>query len=197
MRFASGLVFALAAACFALPSAAAAQPTASTLQATVAHLPAPAPAPQAFILSLAAFAVAGTTGRAKTRTMSLSKEYLFNGELYGPGEDIEVPEEFPDIDGETGDVIWPEGSKAARNQAKGRRNFSTPPSTGGVNTGEGASGGSEGGTISGKTREQLEELDRGKLEKLAERHGLTVTRGDGQDGAPLKGDFVDALSAAK
>jgi len=44
------------------------------------------------------------------------------------------------------------------------------------------------------TREQLEEMDKSKLEKLAQKRGLTVTRGDGAEGEPLKDDYITALA---
>lgn len=43
------------------------------------------------------------------------------------------------------------------------------------------------------TREQLEEKGKDQLIKLAEKANLTVTRADGEDGEPLKDDYIDAL----
>lgn len=46
------------------------------------------------------------------------------------------------------------------------------------------------------SREDLEELTVADLEKLATKRGVTVTRGDGEAGDPLKSDYVDALENA-
>ncbi len=46
------------------------------------------------------------------------------------------------------------------------------------------------------SREELEELTVADLEKLATKRGVTVTRGDGAEGDPLKSDYVDALEKA-
>lgn len=47
------------------------------------------------------------------------------------------------------------------------------------------------------TREQLAELERDELESLAKKRGVTVRRGDGEDGEPLKEDFVATLAGAR
>lgn len=72
---------------------------------------------------------------AKTKKVNLAGSYLFNGQTYGPGANVVVPADFPELD-KAGDVKHPEGSKAAANQARAR-SFSSAPNTGGVNTGEG------------------------------------------------------------
>jgi hypothetical protein len=46
------------------------------------------------------------------------------------------------------------------------------------------------------TREDLDALTKDELETLAEKRELTVTRGDGTEGDPLKADYVDALAAS-
>lgn len=46
------------------------------------------------------------------------------------------------------------------------------------------------------TRDELEELTVEKLEKLASKRDLTVTRGDGDEGDPLKSDYVEALATS-
>jgi hypothetical protein len=172
-----------------VPCAVQAQPVAqSTAPMTIkaqSTLPAPAPKAPLAPLSLLGFALVGATEKAKTKKVNLSRSYLFDNQTYGPGNDIVVPEGFPDIDGETGDVIWPEGTRAAANQARAR-SFSTPPNTGGVNTGENNSAASNTAELEGMTKEELQEE--------AEKRGLTVTRGDGGDGEPLKADYIKALS---
>lgn len=40
----------------------------------------------------------------------------------------------------------------------------------------------------------LSGLTKDQLVAMAERHGVEVTRADGEDGAPLKSDYVAALS---
>jgi hypothetical protein len=132
-----------------------------------------------------------------TKKVTLGKTYLFEGDSYGPGRDISVPENFPEIDGDTGDVIHEEGSPAARNAARAR-SFSSAPNTGGVNTGENQSGDASGGkprTVSGMTAAELEKKNVADLENLAVELGVPVERGDGKDGDPVKADYVAALSA--
>lgn len=128
-----------------------------------------------------------------TKKVDLTRTYLFGGDSYGPGKDIVVPEDFPDIDGETGDVIHEDGSPAARNAARAR-SFSTAPNTGGVNTGE--SGAHEGksatATVSGKTKAELEDMTVADLDALAVELGIPVDRKEGE-GDPLKSDYVRVL----
>lgn len=176
------LVALVPAVAHASPVVAPHSVSAAVVQA--APTPAPSPAPLA-PLALLGFAVAGATKEVKTRKMDLSRSYLFNGQTYGPGKDVVVPDDFPEIDGETGDVIWPEGTRAASNQARAR-SFSTPPNTGGVNTGEPQGGGTPASELEGMTKAELQEE--------AEKRGLTVTRGDGGDGEPRKEDYIKALS---
>jgi hypothetical protein len=173
-----------------VPRVAQAQPVAHPAPMTIsAQSPLPAPtAPVSLApLTLLGFALVGATEKttSKTRKMNLSRSYLFDNQTFGPGADVVVPDDFPDIDGETGDVIFPEGSKAAANQARAR-SFSTPPNTGGVNTGSPAGGGTPPSELEDMTKEELQEE--------AAKRGLTVTRGDGGDGEPLKADYVKALS---
>jgi hypothetical protein len=126
------------------------------------------------------------------RKVDLKGSYIFNGVTYGPGKAVSVPAEFPEIDGDTGDVIHPEGSKAAMGI---NRSFSTPANTGGVNTGETSAVTSVDQTkaekLEGKTKEQLQ--------KQAEKAGVTVTRvgddGQPEDGEPLKRDYVRVLAS--
>jgi hypothetical protein len=44
------------------------------------------------------------------------------------------------------------------------------------------------------TAAELSELSVAQLEKLADKRSVTVTRGDGEEGAPLKDDYVKALA---
>lgn len=143
-------------------------------------------------LSLVGIALMGAT-----KKVTLPRTYLFDNQTYGPGTDIEVPEEFPDID-DNGDVIFEEGSAAAKNAARART-FSSPPNTGGVKTGEEAAPAGPNDatvrTVSGKTKAQLESMKVDELDALAVEVGVPVERGDGQEGDPLKADYVKALSA--
>jgi hypothetical protein len=193
----------LVALCALLPVSrvASAAPVDRTVHAApVVHV-APVPAPRVPLapLSLLGFALVGATADAKTkaRKVNLSQSYIFDNLTYGPGIGIEVPEGFPELDA-AGDVIFPEGSAAARNQARAR-SFSSPPSSGGVNTGEGAP--NDTSTVSGKSVNELEAMTKGDLETLATDLGTTVVRqnedGDEVDGEPLKADYVRTLGAAK
>lgn len=133
--------------------------------------------------------------KSTSRQVNLSRPYMFNGTTYGPGRQVTVPSDFPEID-DQGDVVFEEGSRAAENRARVRR-FATAPNTGGVNTGEaggGAGGAGGGGTVSGYPRAQLEEMKKDELAAIAAEKGITVTRGDNADGEPRKDDYVEALS---
>ncbi len=141
-----------------------------------------------FGLSLVGIALMGAT-----KKVGLARTYLFEGQSYGPGADIDVPDTFPDLD-DDGEVVHEEGSAAAKNAARAR-SFSSPPNTGGVNTGESA-GAQDGAvrTVSGKTKGELEAMTVDSLDALAVDSGVPVTRGDGGEGDPLKADYVRALS---
>lgn len=136
------------------------------------------------------FAFAGATARKNTRR--LGRAYLFNGVRYGPGEAVEVPDDFPEID-DKGDIVHRPGSAAERNQRRARV-FSSPPNTGGVNTGENRAGTTN--TVSGKSTEELESMTKGDLEDLAVQLGVEVTRKEG-DGEPLKEDYVRTLGKTR
>lgn len=156
-------------------------------------------------LTLAFAGAVGAAGAAKTKKRNLSQAYLFGGVTYGPGDGIDVPEDFPDIDGESGEPVHPEGSTAARNLASSRRtntnSFASPPSTGGVNTGEPAPSEPRGTgkTVSGKTQAELDGMTKTELMDLAETAGVTVERmnadGDIEEGEPLVGDYRRVLGA--
>lgn len=192
-------VFLLMALAVALPMRTlAAQDHQTTVSPTISASPAhPAPAPDTLPLNLMAFAVVGATA---ARRMNLSRSYLFtDGQTYGPGVDVEVPEGFPDLD-DKGDVIHPPGSTAARNQAGSRRLNASAPNTGGVNTGEGTGGSTgTGASVSGKSATELETMDKAALVDLAAEKGIEVQRlddaGEVEDGEPLKRDYVRALGA--
>lgn len=128
----------------------------------------------------------------KTKKVNLQRTYLFNGGRYGPGQNVVVPEDFPDLD-EKGAVQFPEGSAAARNQARSRV-FSSAPSTGGANTGETPK---TANTVSGKSEDELNTMSKDDLAELAEQLGITVEREDGGTGDPLKSDYVNALSKSR
>lgn len=186
------LVFALALC--AAPPATAMNPMRHEVTAVTAKAPM-SPAPDLKLFSLTA--VAGLAAMGATRKMNLSQSYIFGGETFGPGNDIEVPEDFPQIDGE-GNVVHPPGSTAARNIATSNRVNNTIPTTSGGVTETGGSpsvGPGTGRTVSGKTGEELEAMPKADLVDLAESLGITVTRADGSDGTPLKEDYVAALGA--
>lgn len=86
-----------------------------------------------------------------------------------------------------------EGGAQGSNAASG-----TTSSTGaGAASGQqgGASGeADESGTVSGLSREELEDLPVDELREHAERLALDVKRSDGEEGRPLKADYVKALS---
>jgi hypothetical protein len=166
-------------------------PTVSA-QSVTTSLPAPTPrVPLAELLGLAA--IVGATAPKKQRTANLARAYTFNGVTYGPGRDVSVPDDFPELD-DNGDVNFPEGSRAAQNQARAR-SFASPPNTGGVNTGEGQAGSTL--TVSGKSREELESMTKDELAALAGEKGITVVREDGEEGTPLKSDYVTQLSKSQ
>lgn len=146
-------------------------------------------------MALATTGAAAAGAAAKTRKLNLSQSYIFNGETFGPGNDIEVPADFPEIDGETGDVIWPAGSTAARNAAASARINGTEVRTTNRVDSSPSSGPGLGVTVSGLKAEELEGMTKGELEALAQEKGITVTRGDGTDGTPLKEDYVQQLGA--
>lgn len=172
---------------------------------SVSALPSPDRSPLA-PLSLLGFALMGATAdKPKTKKMNLSRQYLFRGLTYGPGNGVEVPEEFPELD-DQGDVVHPPGSAAERNARTSRRLNATGPNTGGAVTGEAGTSGTTatttgtGKSVSGKTAEDLEAMDKGELIDLAAKYpDVTVERlddsGSVEDGEPLKRDYVRALSA--
>lgn len=169
-------------AAFASVTAATIQPSAVQASYTTHATPdAPSQLPLA-PLSLLGFAFAGAT-TAATRKMTLSRSYLFNGVTYGPGRNIEVPEDFPDLN-DDGSVVHEEGSRAAQNAARARQGIA-PAGTPIDNP---------AGTVSGKTLEELGRMSKPDLVALAEEKGVEVTREDGGDGEPLVSDYVTALS---
>ena len=196
MKFARSLLL-LAVLAIPLASAHASPPAQPDTVSTISVAPAHAPlAPNGGLFS--GLALAGTLGAAAaaskpSRKMNLSQSYIFNGETFGPGNDIEVPGDFPEIDGETGDVIHPPGSTAARNAAASARINGIEVKT--SNRLSPATGPGLGVSVSGKTADELEAMTKGDLEALASEKGITVTRGDGTDGTPLKEDYVTQLSA--
>src|SRR3954468_9515208 len=141
------------------PLASAAPVHRDSVVTAVAHETAPVSSPNSLPFSLTALAavIGATAPNNKTKKVSLGQSYIFNGETFGPGEDIEVPEDFPEIDGDTGAVIHPEGTTAARNAAISRRtNVGVAPQQG---LGQGAISGQgepQGETVSGMSTEELE-----------------------------------------
>jgi hypothetical protein len=193
---------------FAAPPTAATQSVSHASDARVLRVAAPATpasAPNAALFNLSGsallgMAAMGATEEAKeakeakkksSRKINLSRTYIFNKRRYGPGRDVEVPSDFPELD-DKGDVKFAEGTSGAENQAKFRQ-MASPPSTGGVNTGEAGTGG-EGETVSGYPAAQLQDMKKDELMALAAEKGITVTRSDGEEGDPRKDDYVDALS---
>lgn len=194
MRIRSLLVAACSIAALAMPATAqdrhaTPQPAVSAMSVSALPAPMPNPAPLA-PLSLLGFALMGATTESKTKKVNLNRSYTFGGLTYGPGTDIEVPNDFPEIDGESGLPIHPPGSAAARNM----RRSTMAANTGGVNTGEPPTGNIR--TVSGKTAAELDAMSKAELVELAESKAITVARADGEEGDPLKGDYVKALSAS-
>lgn len=193
MRFALRISALMLVAAAALPqqSQAMSQPAQRTVTASPvgkASAPSVPAAPLALsVVSLLAFSVMGTT-------RDLDKTYLFGGLRYGPGKDIEVPDDFPDLD-DDGNVIHKAGSQAERNQKRSRM-FASPPSTGGVNTGvpAGSVSADSTNTVSGMSRTELQGMTVEELTEAAGDAGIDVVRGDGKEGDPLKADYIEALS---
>lgn len=184
-----------------LPAPALAAPVHRDSVVTAMHESAPVSAPNTLPFSLTALAAVIGATAPKSKKVSLSQSYIFNGETFGPGNDVEVPDDFPDIDGETGAVIHEEGSIAARNAAISRRaNAGVAPQQGlgaGAVSGQGETPAApEGETVSGMNTEELEALTKDELMKVAEKQGVVVEREDG-DGSPLKADYVRVLGATK
>lgn len=175
---------------FAAPAQASASDHILTISAApavhVAASPAKSPLGPLGSLSLLGFAFAGATDEAKRKKVTLRRAYLFNGETLGPGRDVDVPADFPDLD-EYGNVKHPEGSLAAKNAAASRPN-PVPAGTASIDSQE---------TVSGKSFEELSSMRKSELEELAVESGIDVQRGDGESGSPLVEDYVTALSAPK
>lgn len=198
MRFVRSLLF-LAVLAIPVATAHAAPPAQPDSVSTISAQPAHAPlAPNGGLFSAMALATTGAAAAAAAakqpaRKMNLSQSYIFEGETFGPGNDIDVPEGFPEIDGETGAVVHPPGSTAARNAAASARingvEVKTTNRVDSPSTGPGL-----GVSVSGLNAEELEAMTKSDLEALAQEKGVTVTRGDGTDGTPLKEDYVAQLS---
>jgi hypothetical protein len=130
----------------------------------------------------------------KTKRVDLRERVTFNDRHYGPGTNVEVPGDFP----EDGDVDAAESIP----ERVFRKPSATPPNTGGVDTGEGLPrvANQFAATISGKTAEELDGMDKAALERLAVGLNLRVERqddeGNFEDGEPLKRDYVRALSGS-
>lgn len=180
----------IAAIGFAIPAKADIHAVPVSVSAAPAlHAPiAPAKSPLGPLgsLSLLGFALAGATEEAKTKKVTLRRAYLFKGETHGPGRDVEVPDDFPELD-ESGNVKHPEGSLAAKNAARSRPQ-PIPAGTSAIDSGD---------TVSGKSFDELSTMKKAELEELAVESGISVEREDGGDGAPLVEDYVRALSAPK
>jgi hypothetical protein len=134
-------------------------------------------------------------------TRDLNGTYLFRGASFGPGKGILVPDDFPEIDKKTGAVIHPKGSQAAKNQEIRALHGSVlqyhapvPETT----ADQGADGpGEPPTTVSGLSREELNNMSKQELEALAEEKGIDVPRTDGRtDLAPRTEDYQAALGAS-
>ena len=106
------------------------------------------------------------------KTIDIKRTLLFHGKTYLPGTDVEVPDDFPDLD-ERGLPIFPEGSAAAQNQALSRSFEKVAPLP--------------------LTADDIASMSKRELMQLAEARGITVTRSDGKEGDPNKQDYLDAL----
>jgi hypothetical protein len=196
MKFLLTLAVAACALTASTPATvAAAEPNQPTISAVTTTKEAPPPAPNRS--PLMALELVGLAGLAvlSTGRVPLSQAYLFNGITYGPSTEdelaeggTEVPEDFPEIDDKTGEVLH-QDLIARRNLANSKR-VNLGAASGPANA---AAGPGSGKTVSGKTAEELEKLDKAALVKLAEKAGVNVQR-EGVEGAPLKEDYVRVLS---
>jgi hypothetical protein len=131
----------------------------------------------------------------KTKRVELRERVTFNDRHYGPGADVEVPADFPE-DGDVDTTAEPTPERVFRKPS------ATPPNTGGVDTGEGLPrvANQFSTSISGKTADELDGMDKAALERLATGLNLRVERqddeGNAEDGEPLKRDYVRALSVS-
>lgn len=129
--------------------------------------------------------------KQKTRTVDLTTRVTFNDKHYGPGMGVEVPADFPTAD---------EIEAAPTPERVFRKPSSSPPNTGGVNTGENMPRSADTARVAGAARsvEELEAMDKSELTDLAVRLGLRVDRHDAdgriEEGEPLKKDYVRVLS---
>lgn len=127
-----------------------------------------------------------------TKRVDLDTRVTFGNRHFGPGKNIEVPADFPE-DEDVEQQPLPERIH--------QKPASTPPNTGGVNTGVDLQSSAENValTISGKTAEELKSFGKARLVNLAEGLNLRVDRmdadGNVEEGEPLVGDYVRALSA--
>jgi hypothetical protein len=146
----------------------------------------------------------------------LSQTYLYNGKRYGPGDNVDVPKDFPDVSAHE------KAFKARQEASAGIRTISMAGSKGGAeNSGDdnlteqglgvraepiGESGAftplrdgapavnQTGGAAAGMAEADLKKLEKADLQDMAAQKGITVTREDGGDGEPTKADYVRALT---
>jgi hypothetical protein len=129
----------------------------------------------------------------------LSQTYLYNGKRYGPGDNVDVPKDFPDVSAHE------KAFKARQEASAGIRTISMAGSKGGAEP-IGESGAftplrdgapavnQTGGAAAGMAEADLKKLEKADLQDMAAQKGITVTREDGGDGEPTKADYVRALT---
>lgn len=129
-----------------------------------------------------------------TRKMDLPRAYIFQRQTFGPGKDVVVPDDFPDLD-ENGNVIHEKGTRAAANaelnKQRNATHYTVPPG----DVGQSQAQVTGAPANAGPGRDELEKLTKADLEQMATDRGLTVTRSDGKEGDPTKQDYIDALAA--
>ncbi len=148
----------------------------------------------------------------------LSQTYLHAGKRYGPGNDVDVPKDFPDVSKQEkafaarqaarsgvrtismagskggaeneGDSLLTEQGLGVRADAIGEKGEFTPLRDGAPAVNQ--TGGVPAG--SGLAEADLKKLEKADLVDMAAQKGVTVTREDGGDGEPTKADYVRALT---
>jgi multidrug efflux pump subunit AcrB len=140
--------------------------------------------------------------------VDLARDYRYNGIVYGPGENIEVPRGLADQlslahkEGAKAHVPSETGAQAEQRLREAqlevaRRLTGMPQSTSQLGQ-KGQTGGTPANaTVGGKSTDELEEMTKDELAELAAKQNVEVSRSGGGEGEPLKSDYVKALAKPK